>query len=77
MSNNLPENIRQLRAAKGLTQVQLARAARVTSIAGIEAGSIDFPRMKTINAIARTLGVTVAELFAEPKRPRKPRKRAA
>lgn len=59
------ERIRQLRTARGLSQEELARLSSDTfngkHIGRYEAGKRD-PRWYSLQAIARGLGVTVAEL---------------
>jgi transcriptional regulator with XRE-family HTH domain len=56
--------IRRLRKAKGMSQQQLAYRADLTRvfITRLEAGQQD-PSLSTINAIARALGVSAAELM--------------
>ncbi len=56
--------IRELRAAKGLTQAELADAAgiRVATLSEIETGQGN-PRMSTLRGIASILKVHVVELF--------------
>jgi transcriptional regulator with XRE-family HTH domain len=73
-SHALGENIKRLRTAARLTQVKLCQRAVTSSIAMIEAGKIASPRYSTLQAIAKALGVTVADLFAEPKPERRRRK---
>jgi len=56
--------LRRLRAAKGWTQVELAKKARVTQalISQLEAGTKPTPSVVHILRIAKALGVTVEEL---------------
>jgi transcriptional regulator with XRE-family HTH domain len=56
--------IRKLRKAAGMSQAGLAKRARLTRVyvTRLEAGRQD-PSLSTINALARALGVTVAELI--------------
>jgi transcriptional regulator with XRE-family HTH domain len=56
--------IRRLRKAKGMSQQELADKARLTRvyITRVEAGQQD-PSLSTINAIARALDVSAAELM--------------
>ena len=68
-------NIARLRKAKGLTQQDLIAKCGRASIAMIEVGRRSAPRPETLEAIARALSVTVADLFVEP-RPA-PRRRKA
>jgi transcriptional regulator with XRE-family HTH domain len=63
----LAANIRRLRLERGLTQDALTRSIGVTSLKMIETGRIATPRYSTLTAIAKALGVTVSDLFAEPK----------
>jgi transcriptional regulator with XRE-family HTH domain len=57
--------IRELRGAKGLTQVQLAKRAKVTRgyLAQLEAGHKTNPSLPMLRKLARALGVPVAELL--------------
>jgi len=70
----LSDNIRRLRADRGMSQAALSRDIGVTSLKMIETGRVSSPRYSTLQAIARALGVTVADLYAEPQ-PQKKRKR--
>lgn len=56
--------LRRLRTAKGWTQVDLAKKARVTQalISQLEAGKKASPSVVHILRIAKALGVTVEEL---------------
>jgi transcriptional regulator with XRE-family HTH domain len=56
--------IRKLRKAKGMSQADLAKRARLTRVyvTRLEAGRQD-PSLSTINAIARALSVPVGELL--------------
>jgi len=64
---NLALNLWSLRAAKGLTQQQLAQAARMKQprIADLERDEAN-PTLLTISRIALALGVTADRLLAEP-----------
>jgi len=57
--------IRGLRDAKGLTQVELAKRAKVTRgyLAQLEAGHKKNPSLPTLRKLAKALGVPVAELL--------------
>ena len=57
--------IRELRGAKGLTQVQLAKRAKVTRgyLAQLEAGYKVNPSLPTLRKLAKALGVPVGELL--------------
>ena len=61
----IAQNIKRLRAAKGLTQNELAYLSGKASVAMIEAGRLRSPRMETMDAIAHVLGVTIADLYTE------------
>lgn len=56
--------LRRLREAKGWTQVELAKKARVTQalISQLEAGKKASPSVVPLLRIAKALGVTVEEL---------------
>jgi transcriptional regulator with XRE-family HTH domain len=60
----LKERLRELRAAKGLTQMELAAAAGLTlsGVTQMEAGKIKNPRLDTLQALARVLGCTLDDL---------------
>ena len=57
--------IRELRGAKGLTQVQFAKRAKVTRgyLAQLEAGHKLNPSLPTLRKLAKALGVPVTELL--------------
>ncbi len=59
--------IRQSRQSAGLTQASLARAADIgrVTLVRLEKGE-QSPRFKTLDAIAKALGVAVTELLVEP-----------
>lgn len=61
----IAQNIKRLRAEKGMTQEALARSADLPlgTISRIEAGN-SIPRVDTAEKLARGLGVTIAELLA-------------
>jgi transcriptional regulator with XRE-family HTH domain len=65
MTTGLP-NLRALRERQKLSQRALAAAAGITQAAlfRLESGETD-PRLSTLRAIARALGVTVAEILGE------------
>lgn len=56
--------IRKLRTAKGMSQADLAKRARLTRVyvTRLEAGRQD-PSLSTINALAKALGVEPAKLL--------------
>ena len=58
-----------VRAIRGLSQTELAEAAGLTQprISEIERMVIDNPKLKTLEAIAAALGVTVSQLTKQPK----------
>lgn len=63
----LAQQTRRLRAAKGLSQAELADRAGLhrTYISGIERG-VRNPTITIVARIADGLGVTIVELLAEP-----------
>lgn len=65
---NISKNLKALRAAKGLTQPQLATQAGISTgqLGNIERGQAE-PRIDTIYSIASALGVGLDELLMEPK----------
>ncbi len=76
------ERIRELRTAAGMSQQALAMAAGLSMsvVSQLEQGYRDDPRISTVAAIARALGVTIDELMpkagqVEPELPKKTRKR--
>ena len=75
--SSLRDNIRRLRTARGLSQVQLADAAGLSRVGlrYIEAGTTR-PRAETIVAIAQALGVAVESLHVQTRALRKVRFRA-
>jgi transcriptional regulator with XRE-family HTH domain len=64
----LAKNLRRIRDAKGLSQMELNKLAGVTNVSMIENGMRAAPRMNTLKPIADALGVTVADLYAETER---------
>lgn len=64
-TKRLKVRLQRLRAAKGWTQIDLAKKARVTQplISQLEAGTKPTPSVVHIMRIARALGVTVEELL--------------
>lgn len=58
------DNIRRLREIAGLSSKALARLADLSSIRMIESGHRP-GRVDTLEKIAKALGVTVADLFAD------------
>jgi transcriptional regulator with XRE-family HTH domain len=61
------DRLRALRDAAGLTQQQLATAAKlsISVVAQIEQGKTDDPRLSTLRALAKVLGVSLDELAGE------------
>ncbi len=61
---SLGANLRRLRVARGLSQVDLAKAANLSRIAvgNIEAGGVT-PRIDTVTRLADALGVPIVELL--------------
>jgi transcriptional regulator with XRE-family HTH domain len=74
---NLALNVWSLRETKGLTQQQLAEAAKMKQprIVGIERDEAN-PTLLTISRIAFALGVKASELLAEPDKARLAKTRA-
>jgi transcriptional regulator with XRE-family HTH domain len=56
--------VRALRQRKGLSQLELAKRAKITQpyLAQIEAGVRKNPSLKTLQRLAKALGVTVGKL---------------
>jgi transcriptional regulator with XRE-family HTH domain len=67
----LADNVRARRKKLGLSQDELIKKTGVTSVKSIETGKILSPHFPALVSIANALGVTVSDLFAEPKAPRK------
>jgi transcriptional regulator with XRE-family HTH domain len=61
----LPAVVTELRHARGLTQEQLARRAKVSRgyIADLEAGHRKNPSVPVLKRLAKALGVPVTELL--------------
>jgi transcriptional regulator with XRE-family HTH domain len=59
--------LKQLRAAKGITQLELSRATglSLSIIAQLEQGETANPRLNTVKALAKGLGCTLDELAGE------------
>jgi len=57
-------NLKTLRTARGLTQVALAKKAKMqqTYVAQLETGVEDNPTLDTLRRLAKALKVTVGEL---------------
>jgi transcriptional regulator with XRE-family HTH domain len=78
----IKERLRELRIAAGLTQQELAVRAglSVSAVAHLEVGRIPDPRVSTLQALARALGVSLDSLAGEeppqapPKKARNPKK---
>jgi transcriptional regulator with XRE-family HTH domain len=72
----LSRRLRQLRDAAGMTQLQLAISAEVSTslITQVEQGQRDDIKLSTAAALAHALGVTVDALLDEQPKPRKRRK---
>ncbi len=60
----LAMNLKTLRAARGLTQIELAKKMKVKQpyIARLENGTEDNPTLDTLRRLAEVLKVTVGEL---------------
>ncbi len=67
MSNNqnLSNNIKKLREAKGLSQEKLARLADVANntLIKMESGENQNPTLETLKKVAKALGVSVDDLI--------------
>ena len=67
MSNNqnLANNIKKLREAKGLSQEKLARLADVANntLIKMESGENQNPTLDTLKKVAQALGVSIEELI--------------
>jgi transcriptional regulator with XRE-family HTH domain len=65
--------VRKLREAKGITQVELAKAVGVTQayIAKLESGASDNPSLAVLTGLARALNVELADLLRTKSRRRK------
>jgi predicted transcriptional regulator len=63
----LKETLRRERRRAGLTQGELAAKADVgiATIARVESGEIDAPRVSTLRKLARALGVEVRDLLED------------
>ncbi|OGE84041.1 MAG: hypothetical protein A3B10_04240 [Candidatus Doudnabacteria bacterium RIFCSPLOWO2_01_FULL_44_21] len=61
----IAQNIKKYRKKKGISQDKLSKLAEVTynTIIKIESGATLNPRVETLNAIAKALGVTVDNLL--------------
>jgi len=68
--SHLADNVRRLRKAKKLSQLELMEKTGVTSVKQIESGKILSPHFENLEALAKALGVTVSALYAEPVRRR-------
>ena len=57
-------NLKAMRTARGLTQVELARKLKVKQpfVAQLESGAKPNPSLETLRRLAKALKVTVAEL---------------
>jgi len=79
MSSGFGRRLKVLRASAGMTQEAVARAADVSlaTVAKLERGETD-PTWNTVRALAKALGVSVAEFEvdepAEPEPPAEPAK---
>ncbi len=61
----LGDVLRRLRGAKGLTQAELARRAKITDeyVSMLESGAKQNPSLAVLRRLAKALGVSVAELL--------------
>jgi len=64
-SQNLANNIKKLREAKGLSQEKLARLADVANntLIKMESGENQNPTLVTLKKVAKAFGVSVDELI--------------
>jgi transcriptional regulator with XRE-family HTH domain len=76
----IKDRLRELRTAAGLTQQDLAVKAglSMSAVAHLEGGRIPDPRLSTLKALARALGVSLDDLAREESEepPKKARKKA-
>jgi transcriptional regulator with XRE-family HTH domain len=65
VKQRLAANVARLRAARGLSQIELAALSSVTQplVSSIERGRAN-PTVESLYRIARALGADVADLFA-------------
>ncbi|MBX3271415.1 MAG: helix-turn-helix domain-containing protein [Sandaracinaceae bacterium] len=68
LGERLGENVRQLRATRGKTQLQMAKLAGVprATWANLESGTAN-PTLSVLHAVAIALGVSLEELLAPPR----------
>ena len=61
----LADNLKRIRAKKGLSQDKLSKLAGVTltTLVKIESGANDNPKLKTLKGIADALQVSVCDLI--------------
>jgi transcriptional regulator with XRE-family HTH domain len=76
----IKDRLRELRTAAGLTQQELAVKAglSMSAVAHLEGGRIPDPRLSTLKALARALGVSLDDLARDEgeEPPKKTRKKA-
>jgi transcriptional regulator with XRE-family HTH domain len=63
----LSDNLRHARRDAGLSQAELAKRSGVgaATVARIEAGAIDNPRLNTLRDLARALGIDPRDLVPD------------
>jgi transcriptional regulator with XRE-family HTH domain len=68
LSDVLSQNVRALRQARGMTQVQIANAAAIprATWANLEAGAAN-PTLTVLHRVATALAVSIEELLAPPR----------
>ncbi len=68
LPTRLSDNVKQLRAARGLTQAQMAKLSGLprATWAHLESGGAN-PTLAVLHAVALALGVPLEELIAEPR----------
>ncbi len=74
---SIGQRLKQLREAAGLTQQELAVKAglSVSNLSQIEQGQKEDPRVSTVLALAKAMGVSVTSLIGEDGVEEKPRPR--
>jgi transcriptional regulator with XRE-family HTH domain len=74
VTNDMPtfkENLKRLRLDRGLTLQGLATLAgmSMSGVTQMESGAIPDPRLSTVRALAKALGVGVEELIGDEEEP--------
>ena len=65
MSSRFGAMLKRIREAKGMTQLELAKRAKVAQgyVSALEAGAKKDPGLAVLKRLARALGVSVTELL--------------